>query len=638
MKNYIPLSLSLISALFFIFTSCEEDPSPATLSTFSATEITANSAKSGGDITDDGGTLVTRRGIIWSSSENPDLDDNEGMTEDGKGKGKFTSELKNLSPNTTYYVRAYSVNSAGTAYGNQVSFTTGVEPGADFAADETVIETGVTVNFSDESTGDPSGWEWEFGDGNTSTEQNPSHAYESAGTYDVKLTVSNEYGEDSKIKQDYISAGSKPTAMFGVSEREVETGITVNFSDESTGDPSGWEWEFGDGNTSTEQNPSHAYESAGTYDVKLTVSNQFGSDSDTKTGLISVEEKITVKWKFEATDPLFTSPSIASDGTVYIGSRGNNLYAVNTGGTEKWRFEASESIMSSPTIGPDGTIYAGSHDGHLYALETDGTEKWRFETGDWVLRSPAIDSEGTIYAGSLDGYLYAISPEGEEEWKFDAKYPIRSSPAIGEDGTIYFGVYGIYSYQLYALNSDGTKKWGFEANDRISACPAIDADGTVYIGSIDNNIYAVNPDGTLKWEYETDGYVHSSATIGSDGTIYIGSNDNNLYALKPDGELKWKFAAGRNISSAAAIDSEGTIYFGSDDNNIYAVNPDGTEKWRIETEGNISSAPAIGPDGTIYIGSGDGFLYAIYGGQIQLADTPWPKFHNNLKNTGRKED
>lgn len=97
---------------------------PPSLETNSVSSITANSAISGGNITDSGGTTVTARGVCWGTSENPVIDNNPNITSDGTGTGSFVSNITGLIADTTYYVRAYATNSAGTAYGNEVSFTT----------------------------------------------------------------------------------------------------------------------------------------------------------------------------------------------------------------------------------------------------------------------------------------------------------------------------------------------------------------------------------------------------------------------------------------------------------------------------------------------------------------------------------
>ena len=96
--------------------------SKPTISTLNVTDITNSSATCGGDVSSDGGATVTARGVCWSTSPNPTVNDN--ITTNGTGVGTFTSNLTGLSSNITYYVRAYASNSAGTSYGEQVSFTT----------------------------------------------------------------------------------------------------------------------------------------------------------------------------------------------------------------------------------------------------------------------------------------------------------------------------------------------------------------------------------------------------------------------------------------------------------------------------------------------------------------------------------
>jgi len=104
--------------------SCKKQPQPnlPVVTTTSVTDITLRTAKSGGNVTGDGGAVVTDRGICWNISENPDTTNMR--TYDDSGTGIFISSLGLLTPGTLYYVRAYASNFVGTAYGNQVSFTT----------------------------------------------------------------------------------------------------------------------------------------------------------------------------------------------------------------------------------------------------------------------------------------------------------------------------------------------------------------------------------------------------------------------------------------------------------------------------------------------------------------------------------
>jgi len=301
----------------------------------------------------------------------------------------------------------------------------------------------------------------------------------------------------------------------------------------------------------------------------------------------------------------------------------------------KWRLQLAAGVgldvYSSPAIGPDGTVYVGSPDGALYAVNADGVLKWSYESGRDVESSPAIAADGTIYVGSDDDYLYAINSDGVLEWSYESGRDVESSPAIAADGTVYFSSRDGY---LYALNPDGTLRWRYGTGSRVESSPAIAADGTVYVGSSDRYLYALDPGGTLRWRYETRSRVESSPAIAADGTVYVGSCDDYLYALNPDGTLRWRYETVRNVESSPAIAADGSIYLGSDDNFLYTLNPDGTLKWRFETDGDIKSSPTIGPDGTIYFAGCDGYLYALKG-TSPLADSPWPKFHHDLRNTGR---
>ena len=122
-RIYLIVIIGLL--LTFTFSCDKEDPVELPkINTSSITEITINTAKSGGNITDDGGASVTSRGVVWSTSENPSVDNHIGKTTDGGSTGEFTSEMDNLQPATTYYVRAYATNFKGTAYGQQESFKT----------------------------------------------------------------------------------------------------------------------------------------------------------------------------------------------------------------------------------------------------------------------------------------------------------------------------------------------------------------------------------------------------------------------------------------------------------------------------------------------------------------------------------
>src|SRR5450759_197011 len=117
------LLLPFLSIL--LFTSCKKTntvPVIATLTTTAASAITATTATSGGNITSDGGSTITARGVCWNTSVSPTIANSK--TIDGTGTGIFVSSVTGLTARTIYYVRAYATNSSGTAYGNELNFTT----------------------------------------------------------------------------------------------------------------------------------------------------------------------------------------------------------------------------------------------------------------------------------------------------------------------------------------------------------------------------------------------------------------------------------------------------------------------------------------------------------------------------------
>ncbi len=147
---------------------------------------------------------------------------------------------------------------------------------------------GMTVDFTDQTTGAVTSRSWDFGDGGSSTLQNPSHAYASAGTYAVILAVAGPGCADTVTKASFVTVGSAPTAEFSASTVSGPEPLPVDLTDLSAGAPTGWLWDFGDGNTAATQDASHTYTTAGTYTVTLTATNGCGSDPEVKVGYITV--------------------------------------------------------------------------------------------------------------------------------------------------------------------------------------------------------------------------------------------------------------------------------------------------------------------------------------------------------------
>jgi len=129
MKNIVKTAIifAILIVIVIVFKSCKKITTPV-ITTANITGITQTSAVSGGIVTSDGKAAVTARGICWGTAPKPNASGSK--TSDGKGTGSFTSNLSGLTPNTKYYVRAYATNSEGTAYGNELSFSTNQVLGA----------------------------------------------------------------------------------------------------------------------------------------------------------------------------------------------------------------------------------------------------------------------------------------------------------------------------------------------------------------------------------------------------------------------------------------------------------------------------------------------------------------------------
>jgi gliding motility-associated-like protein len=159
---------------------------------------------------------------------------------------------------------------------------------ADFSASPTSGCAPLLVTFNDQSTGNPTSWIWDFGNGQLSTVKNPTISYSTPGTYTVRLIVKDTSGIDDTIKTNYITVFPSPSASFAANLTTSCAPATIQFTDHSTA-PQGssivsWSWNFGDGGTSTQQNPSYTYSNVGFYTVSLQVTSSTGCTSTAAIG------------------------------------------------------------------------------------------------------------------------------------------------------------------------------------------------------------------------------------------------------------------------------------------------------------------------------------------------------------------
>lgn len=213
-------------------------------------------------------------------------------------------------------------------------------PVANFSASPVSGCAPIVVQFTDLSTGNPTSWSWDLGNNTTSTIQNPSTTYITPGVYTITLTVSNANGTDTKTIVNYINVLPSPTVNF----KGIDSGIscppkTVQFTDLSNPNIPGnvsYYWDFGDGNTSTLQNPSHTYTLVGSYNVTLVVTNASGCQKSlTKPAYIQLVEAPDAN--FDSPNPTacgapgtITFNNTSTNATSYLWNFGDNTTSVAT--------------------------------------------------------------------------------------------------------------------------------------------------------------------------------------------------------------------------------------------------------------------------------------------------------------------
>jgi len=254
----------------------------------------------------DGGLIL----VLWDeagSSANPDTTPSGLIAVSALSKPGYASTLTYSHGSTVRSLQEIFgvgpfLGSAGSATDLSDLFTqplVGSLPTPPVAAFTATPPSGVaplSVDFADTSTGAPTWWAWDFGDGSTSTVQSPTHMYAAAGTYLVRLTASNLGGPTTATSTVTVSPPvvPLPLASFIATPLSGVAPLRVDFADTSTGDPTSWVWDFGDGGTATAQSPTHTYGAAGSYVVRLSATNPGGTTTATTTVTVSPAISSTV--------------------------------------------------------------------------------------------------------------------------------------------------------------------------------------------------------------------------------------------------------------------------------------------------------------------------------------------------------
>ncbi len=322
---------------------------------------------------------------------------------------------------TTYIVMLVVSNAYGTSTATGTIFVTGLPPIAGFRASPTSGDGPLTVFFTDKSENSPGNWSWNFGDGASTTIENPQHTYASVGaptTYTVILIETNAYGSSTATTTISVTEPA-PNAGFSANVTSGDGPLTVIFTDTSVnlaGVSTTWSWTFGDGSTSTLENPTHTYASVTTpttYTVKLVVTTPFGTSTFRKSNLISVTEP--------APNAGFSANITSGNGplTVIFTDTSANLAGVST--TWSWTFgDGSTSTLENPTHTYASVTAPTSYTVKLIVTTPFGSSTFTKSKLIFVTEpSPSIGFYGTPTVGNIPLAVHFTDTSGNNPYEWN---------------------------------------------------------------------------------------------------------------------------------------------------------------------------------------------------------------------------
>ncbi|MBF0432337.1 MAG: PKD domain-containing protein [Fibrobacteria bacterium] len=410
-------------------------------------------------------------------------------------------------------------------------------PDVDFSVSSTSGDFPLTVSFTSINTGGPvESWFWDFGDGNTSTAQNPTHTYTQDGSYTVRLVGDGPERNDAIIKNNLINVTiSAPIVDFSANIGEEEHSLWATFQASNTGGPvSSWNWDFGDGNTSSTENPGHQYTSGGTYTVTLTAQGLGGIDAETKIGYITV-----------------TPPYPIIDFT-----------ASSTSGN----YPKSVTFAATNTGGP--------------------INSWLWEFGDGSTSSVQNPIHQYLLPGNYTVTLSALGPHGNDlEAKTNYIIVTTPVPSVDFSASTTIGQYPV-NVDFSASNSGGpVVSWHWDFGDGATSSSQNPNHQYTVSGTYTVILTASGPDGNdieTKTNYITVTTPEPSIDFSTSQTSGVNSLDVSFTVTNTGGpidSLLWDFGDG-----ATSIEQNPTHYYsnlGSYTVSLTAIGPDGTD---VETK------------------------------------------------------
>lgn len=448
--------------------------------------------------------------------------------------------------------------------GNSIAVETSATPGLIYpilASTELVVWEPSTFAYNDMyfMAGEVKSVSWDFGDGTTSGENNPVHAFTTTGTYTVAVTVT--------YVNNTTESGS-PTVTVG---NYKWNSVDLNFGGLT-------------GYVKT-SNPVFSPDGKTMYIPTSTPAGHlFAID------VVSGE----FKWVFAISQITYGGGAlVAPDGTIYQCVRNatiNNVYAINPNGTQKWAVKLDAAIGAFPALSADGVLYCLTNKSTLYALDaSSGAIKWQQSLDGATGSAVAIDKAGNVYAGT-SAAIYSFKPNKEQNWKLEEVNVTEQATFALKDQVLYAT---LKNGGLVAVDmTNGTKKWTYPTTKGDAYFPIADKNGNVYFtekGS--QTVHAVNASGSKIWEKNVGNNLnYSGGALSTDGILYIGTQSNNkvLGLDITNGNIVFEETVGQQVMAAVSIGPDRRLYCGTiGSNNIgsikaFAVNKTlATDSWSI---------------------------------------------------------
>ena len=437
-----------------------------------------------------------------------------------------------------YSVTLTVTNAAGSDVKTRTSYILVERPEliADFTSTDPSGSISHSVQFTDASAGLPVAWEWTFEGGTpaTSTAQNPSVTYDQIGDYDVKLVVTNEIGDkDSITRVNYVNALPQPPVPdFTVSATAGSAPFVVNFTDNSTNDPTSWLWEFPGGvpSTSSEQNPTVTYSLAGTYSVTLTATNEGGSTTVTADELIDVTV-IPPVTDFSVSDAEGIAPF-----TVTFSDQ-----SANAPTSWQWSFpggEPSTSTVKNPTV---TYAQAGTYSVTLLTSNSAGNDALTREgyiTVSYITPVAAFTADVTDGPSPLTVTFTDQSQFAPQSWSWD--FPgATTETSTSQNPVVTYETPGTYAVTLRASNDAGENS--LTKTDYITVgqpLPEVEFSADIVVGEGPLTVVFDNQTtGAESYQWTFAGGTPRSSSAEHPTVVYesVGAWDVTLLATNSDG-------------------------------------------------------------------------------------------------------